>query len=215
VRGTIPHPRVVLVVLIIIAALVAAGYAWTYVPPGASTRDAVRKAVVGFELASVPVWPSAYLGSATLPPKAQAEVRAAHRQRLAEFSTGAVYDGWSSLDFVRGMLDDRRRNHGLVFTATKGVIVYDRFRARRPDGRLVVRMAVQHWFTEGRWDAGAGAMGPEHTVVQPMAVITDYTLQKVNGAWKVAAVHGWRFLDTRTGAITYDPPESPPAPATP
>jgi hypothetical protein len=215
VRGTIPHPRVVLTVLVVIAALVAAGYAWTYVPPQASTRDAVRKAVVGFELASVPIWPSTYRGSATLPPQARSDVMTAYRHRLAEFSTGTAYSSWSSMDFVRSMLSDRRRSHGLIFTAAKGAIVYDQFRTRRLDGRLVVRMAVQHWFTEGRWDADAGAMGPEHTVAQPMAVITDYTLQEVDGAWKVAAVHGWRFLDTRTGTITYDPPGSSPAPVTP
>jgi hypothetical protein len=48
---------VVLVVALVVAVVVGAADAWTYVPPTRGTRDAVQRAIVKYELVPAPVWP--------------------------------------------------------------------------------------------------------------------------------------------------------------
>ena len=215
-RRPLPHGRLILAVLIAIAAVIAVAYAWTWIPPSAGAKAAVLKAVVGFELAPAPVWPEAYWGAGRLSPAARREIQAAYERRVAAYATGSVLRSWQSRDFASGLLTTRESSGGRICIAGAGKVVYYDFRSRRPNGDLVVRSGVQHRFVEGRWDPRARTMTDVETDVMHVVVIMDYTLTEVGGSWKVAAVHGWRFLDMTDGRITYDPPGSAsPVPASP
>ena len=209
-----PHTRLILAVLSAIAAVIAVAYAWTLIPPSAGTKATVLKAVVGYELAPAPVWPEAYRGAGSLSPKARDEIQAGYERRLSAYATGSLLRRWQSHDFTRGLLDSRKANGGRICIAGTGKVVYYDFRGRRPNGDLVVRIGVQHRFSAGRWDPRAQAVTDVEADVKQVVVIMDYTLTEVGGAWKVAAVHGWRFLDMADGRISYDPPGST-SPASP
>jgi hypothetical protein len=216
VRRPLPHGRLVLVVLIIVAVAIAGAYAWTLIPPGAGTKAAVLKAVVGYELVPAPVWPTAYWGAGSPSPETRARIQDAYARRVSAYTSGALMQRWQSRDFVQGLLDSRKANDGRICIAGTGKVVYYRFRSRRPNGDLVVRVGVQHRYEGGRWNAQTRAMADVTPVIKQVVVIMDYTLTKVEGEWKVVAAHGWRFLDTTDGHITYDPPGSTsPAPASP
>ena len=215
-RRPLPHGRLILAVLSAIAALIAVAYAWTLIPPSAGAKAAVLKAVVGFELAPAPVWPEAYQGAGRLSPAARDEIQAAYERRLRAYTTGGVLQRWQSRDFTHGLLTTRKSSGGRICIAGAGKVVYYDFRSRRPNGDLVVRCGVQHRFATGGWDPRARTVTDVKTDVMRVVVIMDYTLTKVEGVWKVAAVHGWRFLDMSDGRITYDPPGgASPAPASP
>ena len=207
-RRPLRHGRLILGVLIAIAALIAVAYAWTLIPPNASTKAAVLKAVVGFELAAAPVWPEAYRGAERLSPAVRDEIQAAYERRLSASTTAGVLQRWQGRDFAQGLLATRKSSAGRICITGTGKVVYYDFLRRRANGDLVVRCGVQHRFTSGRWDRRARTVTDAVTDVMRVVVIMDYTLAEVGGAWKVAAVHGWRFLDMADGRITYDPPGS-------
>jgi hypothetical protein len=216
VRRPLPHGRLILAVLIVIAAAIAIAYAWTWIPPSAETKAAVLKTVVGYELAPAPVWPEAYQRAGRLSPEARDVLQAGYEARLGSYATAGVLRRWQRLRFARELLLNRASNGGRICIAGAGTVVYYDFRSRRPNGDLLVRSGVQHRFAAGRWDPRAQAMTAVVTDVSQIVVIMDYTLTKVGGVWKVANVHGWRFLDMADGRITYDPPGSTsPAPASP
>lgn len=215
-RRPLPHGRLTLAVLIAIAVAIGLAYAWTWVPPSAGTKAAVLDAVVGYELAPASVWPEAYWGAGRLSPEARDEIQAAYERRMGAYATGGILQRWQSRDFARGLLDSRASNGGRICIAGAGKVVYYDFRSRRPNGNLVVRIGVQHRFAAGRWDPRAQTVTDVETDLKQVVVIMDYTLTEVGGVWKVAAAHGWRFLDMTDGRITYDPPGSnSPAPASP
>ena len=118
---------------------------------------------------------------------------------MAAYATGGILRRWQSRDFARGLLDSRTSNGGRICIAGTGKVVYYDFRSRRPNGDLVTRSGVQHRFAAGRWDPRAQTVTDVETDVKQVVVILDYTLTEVGGVWKVAAVHGWRFLDMTDG----------------
>jgi hypothetical protein len=206
VRRPLPHRRLVLAVLIIVAGAVAGAYAWTWTPPGAGTKAAVIDAVVGYELVPAPVWPEAYWGAGDLSPETRAQIQTAYDRRVSAYATGAILRRWERRDFAQALLDSRGANDGRICIAGTGKVVYYRFRSRRPNGDLVVRVGVQHLYQGGMWDAQAQTMADVTPVAKQVVVIMDYTVAETGGVWRVAAAHGWRFLDMTDGRITYDPP---------
>jgi len=214
VRRPLPHGRFILGVLIAIAAVAAAAYAWTLIPPSAGTKAAVLAAVVGYELAPTPVWPEAYRSAGRLSPAARDKLQAAYEQRMSAYATGGLLRRWLSRDFTRGLLASRKANGGRICIVGTGTVAYYDFRGRRPNGDLVVRVGVQHRYAAGRWDPVTKTVTDVTTDAKQIVVIMDYTLTEAGGVWKVAGARGWRFLDLTDGRITYDPPGSP-SPASP
>lgn len=203
-RRRLPHARAVLAMLIVLAATVAAADAWTVAPPSGSTKTAITGAIVGYELAPVPLWPPALRGKLAFSAADRAALQADARRLMAQWATGAVLARWLDQDRPRALLDNRRTDHGRILIAARGRIAYYRFLRRVSGGRVVVRAAVEHILTSCRW--GRHGALDVHAGALPTAVIMDYTLQPVDGTWKVAGVTGWRFLQISSGRITYDPP---------
>ena len=206
----IAHPRIVLGVVLVMAGMVAAGYAWTCWPPGGAAKSEVERAIVGYELAPAPIWPPRYYGLTAMTPQIAAGLRAGYMRNLRLYATGHVLAWLSRRDFPSSLTDNRRRAHGRFELAGTGRVVYYRFRGRRPNGDLVIRAAVQHTFTTGRWEARTRSVVAYPAVALREAVIYDYTLHRVDGRWKVAEAVGWQFLDVPSGRVSYDPPASGP-----
>ena len=201
----IPHPRIVLAAVLVAAGVIAAAYAWTYWPPASGTKSEIESALVGYELAPAPVWPSKYYGLTKLTPRVAAELRAGYVRDLRQYATGHVLAFLLRRDFPKSLTDSRGRGHGRFEVAGSGRVVYYDFRGRKPNGDLVVRAAVQHTFTMGRWDARARSLRPGAAHSLAEAVIFDYTLHRTGSRWKVATAIGWRFLDVPSGRVTFDP----------
>ena len=202
----IPHPRIVLAAVLVAAGVIGAAYAWTYWPPVSGAKPEIESALVGYELAPAPVWPAKYYGFSKLTPGIAAELRAGYARNLRLYATGHVLAFLLRRDFADNLTKNRRWGLGRFEVAGSGRIVYYEFRGRRPNGDLVVRAAVQHTFTTGRWNARRHALEAESVHSSPEAVIYDYTLHRTDGRWKVATAVGWRFLDVLSGRVTYDPP---------
>jgi hypothetical protein len=207
VRGRLPHARLVLTVLIVAAAGLWAFEAWTLAPPSGHNRVAMTATVVGYELAPVPLWPAAYRGLSTFSAAERDALQAMADAQMARYATGGVLERWLGTDRPQGLLDSRRTSGGRISISARGRVVYYDFRGRFLDGRVVLRAAVEHFITSFRWSARGG---PEdmHTRASPSAVIMEYTLAPVDGAWKVSGIRGWRFLDLASGRISYDPPSA-------
>ena len=204
-RGTLPHARLLLTVLTLVAAGLWALEAWALAPPTGQSRATVTAAVVGYELAPVPVWPAAYRGRRAFSAADRAALQRRADALMATYATGAVLGRWLGADRPASMLEDLRGGDGRMPIAARGRVVYYDFLRRTWDGRVVVRAAVEHTITSCRWSARSGAVDVD-TRISPTVAIMDYTLAAVNGVWKVAGVRGWRFLDIAGGHITYDPP---------
>jgi len=202
----IPHPRIVLTLVLAIAVLVAVGDGWTYWPPSHGTNAKIKQALVGYEIAPAPIWPAKYYGFSKLTPGIAAELRAGYARNLRLYATGHVLAFLLRRDFADNLTKNRRWGLGRFEVAGSGRVVYYQFRGRRPNGDLVVRAAVQHTFTTGRWNARTRTLQAESVHSSPEAVIFDYTLHHTDGRWKVATAVGWRFLDVPSGRVTYDPP---------
>ena len=156
---SIPHPRIVLAAVLVAAGVIGAAYAWTYWPPAPGTRSEIERALVGYELAPAPIWPAKYDGFPQLTPGIAAEPRAGYVRNLRLYATGHVLAFLLRRDFAEGLTDNRRWSHGGFEVAGSGRVVFFEFRGRRPNGDLVVRAAVQHTFTTGRWNARAETPG--------------------------------------------------------
>ena len=204
----IPHPRIVLVLVLAVAVLVAAGDAWTYWPPSPGTKTAVDRALVGYELAAAPIWPPEYYGTRVITPQIDAALQAGYATTARTYAAGRPLTWLLSHDYARRLTASRTRRHGLIDVAATGRVVYYDFRSRRPNGDLVVRAAVEHIFTSGRWEARVHALSVGTPASVPDAVIFDYTLRRFGGRWKVVDAVGWRFLDVASGRVTYDLPGS-------
>jgi hypothetical protein len=204
----IPHPRIILAAALVVAGFIGAAYAWTYWPPASGTKSQIERTLVGYELAPAPIWPAKYYGLTKLTPRAAADVRAGYVRNLRRYATGHVLAFLLRRDFPKSLTDNRGWGLGRFEVAGSGRVVYYDFRGRRPNGDLVVRAAVQHTFTVGRWDVRARSLHADSPNSLPEAVIFDYTLHRTSGRWKVATAIGWRFLDVPSGRVTYDPPAS-------
>ena len=189
-----------------VAGVIGAAYAWTYWPPASATKAEVERTLVGYELAPAPIWPAKYYARTTLTPQAAADVRAGYERNLRRYATGHVLAFLLQRDFSRGLTDTRRWGHGRFEVAGSGRVVYYDFRGRKANGDLVVRAAVQHTFTMGRWNARTRSLRTGAAVGLPNTVIFDYTLHRTDGRWKVATAIGWKFLDVPSGRVTHDPP---------
>jgi hypothetical protein len=207
VRGSLPHARLVLTILIVLGAGLWALEVWVLAPPSGRNRAAMTATVVGYELAPVPLWPPAYRGLTTFSAAERDALQAASDARMARYATGRVLERWLGGDRPQGMLDGRRSAGGRISIAARGRVVYYDFLGRLPDGRVVLRAAVEHFITSCRWSARQGEVATS-TAASPTVVIMEYTLAVADGAWKVAGVHGWRFLDVASGRISYDPPSA-------
>ena len=86
----IAHPRIVLGVVLVMAGVVAAAYAWSYWPPAAATKSAAERAIVGYELAPAPIWPVKYYGLKKMTPAIAADIRAGYARNLRLYATGHV-----------------------------------------------------------------------------------------------------------------------------
>jgi hypothetical protein len=202
----IPHPRIVLTLVLAVAVLVAVGDGWTYWPPSHATKTAVAKALVGYELAAAPIWPPGYYGTRVITPQIDAALQAGYARTARTYAAGRPLAWLLSHDYARRLAVSRTRRHGLMDVAATGRVVYYDFRSRRPNGDLVVRAAVEHIFTSGRWDARGRTLSVGRPVSVPDAVIFDYTLRRFGARWKVVDAVGWRFLDVRSGRVTNNPP---------
>jgi hypothetical protein len=192
---------------LVIAVVIAAGYAWTYWPPGANTKSDVQRSIVGYELAPAPIWPAKYYSLTAMTPQFAAAMRAGYTRRVRDYATEPILTRLLRRH-VAGSLKDVLGGDGRFEVVGTGRIIYYQFRLRRPNGDLVVRAAVQHTFTTGRWNARARSLEVDPAVAVPQAIIYDYTVRRVDGRWKVARAVGWRFLDVPSGRVTYDPPSS-------
>ena len=204
-RGSLPHARLVLTILIVAAAGIWAVEAWVLAPPSGHNRAAMTATVVGYELAPVPLWPAAYRGLSAFSAAQRDALQAASDAQMAKYATGGVLESWLGGDRAQGMLDGRRTGGGRISIAARGRVAYYDFLRGLPDGRVVLRAAVEHFITSCRWSARRGAVAAS-TTASPTVVIMEYTLAAVDGVWKVAGVRGWRFMDIASGRISYDPP---------
>lgn len=204
-RGSLPHARLVLTILIVVAAGIWAVEAWVLAPPSGHNRAAMTATVVGYELAPVPLWPAAYRGLSAFSATQRDALQAASDAQMAKYATGGVLERWLGGDRPQGMLEGRRTAAGRISIAARGRVVYYDFLGRFPDGRVVLRAAVEHVITSCRWSARRGAVDTA-TRASPTAVIMEYTLAAVDGGWKVSGVRGWRFLDLASGRISYEAP---------
>jgi len=207
VRGRLPHARLVLTVLIVAAAGLWALEAWVLAPPSGHNRVAMTATVVGYELAPVPLWPAAYRGLSTFSVADRDALQAMADAQMARYATGGVLERWLEADRPQGLLDSRRSAGGRIPVWARGCVVYYDFLGRFPDGRVVLRAAVEHFITSCRWSARRGPVDMD-TRVSPTAVIMEYALAAVDGAGKVSGVRGWRFLDLASGRVSYDPPSA-------
>jgi hypothetical protein len=206
----IPHPRVVLAAVLVAAGVVGAANAWTYWPPSHATKTAVARALVGYELAAAPIWPPGYYGTTAITPQIDAALQAGYARTARTYAAGLPLAWLLSHDYARRLTMSRTRRHGLIDVAATGRVVYYDFRSRKPNGDLVVRAAVEHTFTSGRWDARGRTLSVGRPLSVPDAVIFDYTLRRFGTGWKVVDAVGWRFLDVPSGRVTYDLPANKP-----
>ena len=204
-RGSLPHARLVLTILIVVAAGIWAVEAWVLAPPSGHNRVAMTATVVGYELAPVPLWPAAYRGLSAFSATQRDALQAASDAQMAKYATGGVLERWLGGDRPQGMLEGLRTAGGRISIAARGRVVYYDFLGRFPDGRVVLRAAVEHVITSCRWSARRGAVDTA-TRASPTAVIMEYTLAAVDGSWRVSGVRGWRFLDLASGRISYEAP---------
>jgi hypothetical protein len=193
------------VVALVVAAVVGAADAWTYVPPFPATKAAVERVIVEYELVPAPVWPAGRKIGPRFSARERAALQAAYVGRLKACSTGDALEKSRTVDYARAVLTYPRKSDGVVVVASRGDIVYYDFLSRRLNGDLVIRAAVRHVFTEEHWDPQSRRLTGRSMTAVPKAVIMEFTLHKADGVWRVAANSGWRFLDIPTGRITDEP----------
>jgi hypothetical protein len=193
------------VVALVVAVVVGAADAWTYVPPFPATKAAVERVIVEYELVPAPVWPAGRKIGDRFSTQERAALQAAYVTRLAACSTGDSLAKSRTMDYARAVLTYPRKSDGVVVVASRGRVVYYDFLSRRLNGDLVVRAAVEHVFTEEHWDRGRRKLTGRSVTAVPKAVIMQFTMHKADGVWKVAENVGWRFLDIPSGRITAEP----------
>ncbi len=198
-----PRPVVLVVTLVAVAvAVTAAVTMWRWTGPSAATAAELRDAVVRFELAKAHTLPVELVGRELTAADRQA-LQQAFEERLERVCAGEELAGWREWDCVAALLNDAQ-GRGRWPVDCSGEIVYWEFLRREVGGAVVVRGGVAQRYRMVQWDAEDGRIVPRPDWV-PGSIVLEYTLELVDGAWKVVDTEHWRFWDPATGELSTGP----------
>ncbi len=199
------RPKIVVLVVTFVAAAVvvtAALTMWRWSRPPAATTAELSDAVVRFELAKAHTLPVELVGR-ELTTADRRHSKQGFEERLAHVCAGEELVRWREWDYVEALLYDAQGRGGLPVECS-GEIVYWEFLRREVGGAVVVRGGVAQRYRMVEWDAEDGRVVPRPDWV-PNVVVYDYTLERVDGVWKVVDSRHWRFWDATTGELSTGP----------
>lgn len=192
----------VVTLVAVAVAVTAAVTMWRWSSPTAATRAELSDTVLRFELAKAHTLPVELVGRELTAADRQA-LQQGFEERLARVSTGEELARWREWDYVEALLYDAQGRGGQAVDCS-GEIVYWEFLRREVGGAVVVRGGVAQRYGIVAWDAAEGRVVPRPDWV-PNAVVYDYTLERVDGVWKVVDTEHWRFWDPATGELSTGP----------
>jgi hypothetical protein len=170
------------VLLVLVIAMMVGGVLWRWVPPRGGTMNDIRTVVFSREMAELPQPPAGAKPGRALTKEQRASVERMTRQRLSQVLTPKEYAraaDHAQIPQVAANVLSQLVAHSDHFPIVWGSMGAGKqlgdlsFVRRNPSGSLVVR--VVHW-DHTLW---GGSNGPYYT--------QEYTLQKVDGSWRIAA----------------------------
>lgn len=198
-----PKAVVLVVTLVAVAVVVTAALTmWRWSGPAAATTADLSDAVVRFELAKAHTVPVELVGRELTTADRQA-LQQGFEERLERACAGEELARWREWDYVEALLYDAQGRGGQAVDSS-GEIVYWEFLRRELGGAVVVRGGVAQRYRMLAWDADLGRAVPRPEWV-PNAVVYDYTLERLDGVWKVVDTEHWRFWDPATGELSSGP----------
>ncbi len=167
----------------------------------ADVEAELRQAVLAFTVEAQPVMPEEYYGRVLTLARCTRLLRT-HTERIRTVADGeAVLHGNVGWTYLAGIRQEIRDLSGALPVAWDGEIVYWQVTAFEEDS-CVVRAAVQMTRTSAYWDEHAGELGPRTSKTYSSTSADQYTLERIDGAWKITQVDGWMLYDVPGGLNT-------------
>jgi hypothetical protein len=172
--------------------------------PVVAPERQLTAAVSGYAELLNPVRPAKFYGKRLTPVRCVSFMkgRDAELEQVAagEAFTAARSD-WSTLAGLIRQEEEFTRSYGdgAIPTACRGDAGYWKVLSGGGD-EYVVRAAVLETMDYGRWDATTRKLIDAGSMAYDEAMAYDYTLRKVDGVWKVVAVHSTGLSFTRGGS---------------
>jgi hypothetical protein len=199
---------VVAIVATIALAATATGAGCAASSSGSSSAAAaperqLRVAVTGYAELLDPVRPAKFYGRQLTPVRCVSFMKGRDAE-LETVATGEAFTGarsdWSTLAGLIRQEQEFGRSFGAgqIPTACRGDLGYWEVLSGGGD-TYVVRAAVLETVDHGRWDAARHGLADTGSLSYDEAAAYDYTLCRVDGVWKVTAVHGTGLSFTRGG----------------
>ncbi len=199
------RPKLVVLVVTLVALAVAATSLvtmWRWNGPSAATTAELSDAVLRFELAKAHTLPVELVGRELTEADRQA-LQLGFEERLERVCAGEELARWREWDYVEALLWDAQ-GRARQPVGCSGEIVYWEFLRREVGGAVVVRGGVAEHYRMVEWNAALGRAVPR-PAWEPGSVVYEYTLERVDGAWKVVDTEHWRFWDPVTGELSTGP----------
>jgi hypothetical protein len=167
----------------------------------ADVEAELRQTVLTFAVEKHPVVPEEYYGRVLTLARCTRLLRT-HTERIRTVAEGeAVLHGNIGWTYLAGIRQEIRDLSGALPIAWDGEIVYWQV-MQFDDEECVVRAAVQMTRTSAYWDERAGELGPPTSRTYSSTPADQYTLERIDGAWKITQVDGWMLYDVPGGLNT-------------
>lgn len=157
-----------------------------------------RAAIVAYTVEQQPVVPAEYYGR-TLTIGPCVRLLKTHAERLGAVATRSaikpIDTGWLYLAGIRQQI---RELQGALPVRWSGDIVYWDVVDAGEDA-CTVRAAVQMTLTSAYWDEEAQRLGDTTSFTYSSTSADQYTLERIDGAWKITAVDRWMNYDVPGG----------------